>query len=227
MGDPKRVTNKYKTPRHPWQKDRLEAEKPLVKTYGLGNKKELWKIDSKLTAFKDNAKSLVARKGAQAEKERTQLFQRLKSYNLMETESLDEVLGLKIEQLLDRRLQTILLKKGLARTIKQARQMITHRHISVNGRKITSPGYLVRVREENSVEFYPGSNFKDENHPERIQKEVTKTEEVKKQGAPDKKEESKSNKKEEKKPSKTKDKKETASTPKPSKDKPESEEVKK
>lgn len=173
MGDPRKIRSKYSTPMHPWQLNRLEAEKPLMKIYGLGNKKELWKVDSKLTRFKDNAKKLVVRKGEQASIERKQLTKKLKSYNLIESDSLDEILDLKVEQLLDRRLQTLVLKKGFARSIKQARQMITHGHINVFGKKMTSPGYLVKISEGNSISYNPGSGFDDPNHPERKQPEET------------------------------------------------------
>jgi small subunit ribosomal protein S4 len=167
MGDPKKISNKFSGPSHPWNKARLEAEKPLMIKYGLTNKSELWKVTSKLKTYKQNGKRLVALKGAQAELERQQMFEKLKSFGLVESNSLDEILGMQSEQLLDRRLQTIVQKKGLARTAKQARQMITHRHITVNGRKVTAPGYLVRVGEEHTIEFYPGSKFSREDHPER------------------------------------------------------------
>ena len=167
MGDPIRTRNKYFTPMHPWEKERLETEKKLMKEYGLVNKKEIWKVNSKLKKFKDNAKSLVAKTGDQAQLERKQLADKLKSYGLIESDSLDEILGLGLEQFLERRLQTVLVRKGFARSVKQARQMITHKHVTVNGKMISSPGYLVTVKEENSVKFYPGSAFTDEMHPER------------------------------------------------------------
>lgn len=179
MGDPRKISNKFDTPRHPWQKDRLDAEKPLVKLYGLKNKKEMWRIGSKLKNYKDTAKSLVARKDSQSEKERIQLITKLKSLNLVQTENLDEILGLQIEQLLDRRLQTIVYKKGLARSINQARQMITHKHISIGGKQVTAPSYLVRISEENTLEFTPGSEFTNADHPERVPlKKVAEVEKV-------------------------------------------------
>ncbi len=179
MGDPKRITNKYNTPMHPWEKDRLAQEKPLMQKYGLVNKTELWKAASKLKKFKDIAKSLIASRTAQAEKERKQLFDKLKAYNLIQTETLDEILELNIEKVLDRRLQTIVHKKGLARTIKQARQMITHKHILIKGKRITSPSHLVRVSEEASIEFYGPSAFAKADHPERVAPEtVPKKKEV-------------------------------------------------
>lgn len=167
MGDPRKIKNKYSGPMHPWQKQRIEEEKPLMKTYGLVNKTELWKVESKLKKFKDNAKKLVAIKGAQAEKERSQIMEKMRSLNLIHSDSLDDVLGMRLEQLLDRRLQTIVFKKGLARTAKQARQMITHGHIRVNGKKTTAPGYLVPLKEEASIEFIQNSSFADPEHPER------------------------------------------------------------
>lgn len=167
MGSPIRTRNKYATPMHPWEKERLVQEKKIMQDYGLVNKKEIWKVSSKLKDFKDNAKSLVAKSGGQAEKERKQLADKLKAYGLVESDSLDEILGLNVERLLDRRLQTMLVKKGLARSVKQARQMITHRHVSVNGKMITAPGYLVSIKEEESIHFYPGSSFNDTMHPER------------------------------------------------------------
>lgn len=172
MGDPRKIRSKFSGPMHPWQLGRLEAEKPLMKVYGLSNKTELWKVTSKLKKYKDNAKKLVVRTGNQAEIEKKQLAEKLKSFNLIEKDSLDEILDLKVEQLLDRRLQTLVFKKGHARSIKQARQMITHGHINVAEKKMTSPGYLVKLSEENSITYNPSSNFKDPDHPERKTPEV-------------------------------------------------------
>lgn len=179
MGDPRKIRNKFQTPMHPWQKDRLEMESPLVKQYGLKNKKEIWKVGSKLKNYKDNAKSLVALTGAQAEKEKTQLLSKLNSYGILSSGELDDILGLKLEQILDRRLQTIVFKKGLARSVKQARQMITHKQIVVNGKKITAPGHLVKVADEESIQFSPSSKFNNPDHPERVKPETVAPEEKK------------------------------------------------
>lgn len=180
MGDPRKIRNKYEKPMHPWEKTRIEEEKKLMQKYGLVNKKELWKITSKLTKFKDNAKKLVAKRGTQAEKETSQLISKVKSLGLIQTDSVEEILGITAEQLFDRRLQTIVQKKGLARTAKQARQMITHRHILIGNKKMTAPGYLVKLSEEHTITFYPGSSFSDENHPERKKPEEQLKQEIKK-----------------------------------------------
>ena len=203
MGDPRKVKNKFENPIHPWQKDRIDSEKPQMKIYGLKNKKELWKAGSILKNFKDTAKSLVARTDAQAEKEKAQLIKKLKAFNLVESDVLDEILGIKIEQILERRLQTIVFKKGFARSIDQARQMITHKHIMVGDKMITSPGHLIRVEEENKIKFYKGSKFNDTDHPER--KPIKKDLEELKEEETNKKEDNKVEKKKES----SKDKKES------------------
>lgn len=172
MGDPRKIRSKYQGPRHPWNKERIEHERELSRTYGLTNKKELWKAESKLKTFKDNAKQLIARTDAQSEKELKQLYKKLQSLKLAGQDvSADEVLGLQTAQLLERRLQTLVFKKELARSIKQARQFITHGHIFVDGKKMTVPGYLVLGNEESRIEFNNNSSLFSADHPERaIQK---------------------------------------------------------
>jgi len=46
--------------------------------------------------------------------------------------------------LLERRLDAVVLRSGLARTIYQARQFVVHRHITVNGRRVDRPSYRTR-----------------------------------------------------------------------------------
>jgi small subunit ribosomal protein S4 len=48
-------------------------------------------------------------------------------------------------QLLERRLDNVVYRLGFAANRRQARQLITHGHFTVNGRKVTIPSYLVRV----------------------------------------------------------------------------------
>ena len=49
-----------------------------------------------------------------------------------------------IHQLLERRCDTLLVRVGLARTIMQARQMMTHGHRLLNGKKHNIPSYFVK-----------------------------------------------------------------------------------
>ncbi|ANF22855.1 30S ribosomal protein S4 [Thermococcus piezophilus] len=179
MGDPKRQRKKYETPSHPWIKERLERERVLMKKYALKNKKELWRHETQLKEFRRRARRLLAARGKQAEIERIQLLQRLNRLGLLPADAvLDDVLSLTVEDVLDRRLQTIVFKKGLARTIKQARQLVVHGHIEVNGQIIRSPGYLVLKEEEGTITYSKTSPFAKESHPERMVIEQAKQGEV-------------------------------------------------
>ncbi len=172
MGDPKRIRKKFETPVHPWVGSRIATEKKLIYDYGLRNKTEVWRMDTILKRFKDRAKKLLAQSGNQAMVEQQQLLQRMARLGLTKQgASFDDILGLPIEAVMERRLQSILIKKHLARTPKQARQMITHRHVTVGGKVITSPGYLVTIEEEGQIGFTPRSKFVSEAHPERLSEE--------------------------------------------------------
>ena len=169
MGDPRKPRKKYDTPNHPWIKERIEREHELCRKYGLVNKKEVWKAETKLRNYRRQARRLISDTTEQGAKEAQQLFNVLKRYGILKKENptLDDVLALTIEDILERRLQTIVFRKGLARTIKRARQLIVHGHIAVNGRKVTAPGYLVPVDEEGAIDFKSNSPFASNDHPER------------------------------------------------------------
>jgi small subunit ribosomal protein S4 len=175
MGNLKKLRKKYNTPYHPWQKERIVAEKELITEYGLKNKKEIWRHSSLLTKFKNIAKETISSSKAQSMKEGEQLLSRLKSLGLLSDGStLNDVLTLNDKDILERRLQTVITRKGLARSLKQARQFITHSHISLNGVIVSSPSYLVKKSEEDKIEFNPRSTLSDVEHPER-NIEVAKT----------------------------------------------------
>lgn len=191
MGDPRKTRKKYSTPSHPWILSRIESEKEIKLTYGLKNKKEIYKMESFLRRIKSQLKKLSSLQSDQAEKERQQLLTRLKKLNLISEESsMDTVLGLEIKNVMERRLQSIVYKKGLASSMKQARQFIIHQHISVGNKKITSPCYLVSSAEELSISFEPTSSLANDDHPERqaarkdIKKELEKTKIIKKTEKP-------------------------------------------
>lgn len=187
MGHPKKQRRRYQRPSHPWQRERILEEKGISKKYGLKNKKDIWKLNTLLSKYKRQAKKLSALDTKQSQTETKQLFNKLKSYGLITEESYDAVLSMNLSNIMERRLQTMLVTKKLARTVKQARQMITHNHVCINGKTIDSPSYLVKISEEHSINFNDGSNFKDEDHPERfveketaeLEKEVQKTKPVK------------------------------------------------
>ncbi|MGV8140928.1 MAG: 30S ribosomal protein S4 [Candidatus Woesearchaeota archaeon] len=167
MGDIKKVRKKYSKPNHPWRIERITEENQIIKEYGIPKKTELWKTKAKLESFKNQAKTVSARTDTQADIEKKNLVKKLESLSLIKEATLEAILGISIKDLLNRRLQTIVYKKGYAKTMSQARQMIIHRHILIGGKINTSPSYIVRVSEEASIEIGPKSPFYDSNHAER------------------------------------------------------------
>jgi len=171
MGDPKFARKKYETPSHPWDKDRIEAENALIKKYGLKNKREIWRAQTMLRKFRAQARSLLGKvtsSDPQVKRETEQLLGRLHRLGILpENATLDDVLGLDVESILKRRLQTIVYLKGLASTPFQARQFIVHGHICIDNRRVTAPGYMVLKKEENMIEYHPSSPLTDSTHPAR------------------------------------------------------------
>lgn len=157
----KRQRKKYLRPSHPWEKERMDAEDRLLRKYGLRRKREIWRIQTILRNFRRQARNLLAATGPQAELETRQLLSRLKKLGLVgENATLDDVLGLTVEKLLERRLQTVVHRLGLARTPREARQLIVHGHIAIGGRRVNVPSYLVQVDEEPLISYAEGSSFK-------------------------------------------------------------------
>ncbi len=171
MGDPKFNRRLYDTPSHPWKAQRIAEETELCRKYGLKNKRELWRIKSQLGRFRSSARSLEARLRVgdeQAEKEAEQLLSRLRRMALLEEGGqLIDVLSIPLEGLLTRRLQTQAYLKGLAGTPDQARQLIIHGHIALDGRKVTIPGYFLRQGEVEKVAYHARSPYANEAHPMR------------------------------------------------------------
>ena len=168
MGDPKKQRKKYETPRFRWRKDILQEELKLIGNYGLRNKHELWRHKTTLSTVRGIARSLIGRPAEERTKMENELLTRLKKLGILaETSALDNVLDLSIEDILERRLQTIVFRKGLARTIFQARQLITHGHVTIGNRRVTVPGYTVSKEEENQIMYSPQSAIVNETHPLR------------------------------------------------------------
>lgn len=160
MGDPIRFKNQFRAPKKRWNKARIESEKEIKKTYGLKNKKELWRMEAILKNKRENARKLLALPLEQRLKREKELLEGLKKYGLVKDNAiLDDVLSLKLEEILERRLQTIVMRKNLANTPKQARQFIVHGHISVDKQKMTTPSYLVTLNEESKIEYYGKEMF--------------------------------------------------------------------
>jgi small subunit ribosomal protein S4 len=168
MGDPKKQRKKYATPRFPWRTDALKDELKLLGQYGLRNKHELWRHETMLSKFRGIARSLIGKAPEEREKMERELLARLKKLGVLhETAVLDDVLDLTIEDILERRLQTIVFRKGMAKTIQQTRQLITHAHIMIENRRVTVPSYMVTREEESKIMYAPKSPFSNPNHPLR------------------------------------------------------------
>ncbi|WP_123537315.1 30S ribosomal protein S4 [Halosimplex salinum] len=164
-------TKFYETPNHPYQGERISEESGLTGQYGLKNKEELWRAQSELRAYRREARKLLGQTDAAgAEKETEEFLARLKRIGVLdETDSLDDILSLDVTDILERRLQTVVYRKGLANTTSQARQFVSHGHVTVEGRRVTRPSKKVDVTEEGSVEFDDNSPLTDELHPERAE----------------------------------------------------------
>lgn len=151
----RKLKKKLKKPRKPWDKERIEKEKEIIKKFGLRRKREIWKAESILRNFRRRARELTA--SGDKEKEKI-LLEKLNKIGLLGKKAeLSDVLGLTVENILERRLQTIVFKKSLANTPKHARQFITHGHIAVDGRRTIYPSYLVPVESEKKIGFYKKS----------------------------------------------------------------------
>ncbi len=153
MGDPKKPRKCYDTPKKPWDKERIKQEAILMNKYGLKNKRELWRAQTIIRNIRHQARSLLALPEEIREKQFKLLVNRVKRMGLIDKDdiNIDDILSLTVENLLDRRLQTIVYKKGFAKTIKHARQLIVHGHICIGERRVTKPGYLVDKDEEDLI----------------------------------------------------------------------------
>ncbi|MDR0778063.1 MAG: 30S ribosomal protein S4 [Methanomassiliicoccaceae archaeon] len=179
MGDPKFPRRSYDTPSHPWQGERIKAEAEIVRQYGLKNKTEVWKAQTVLRDFRGQSRELQARVRsgeAQAKLEADNLITKCARIGVLPVDggTLNDILALTDVKILERRLQTIVYRKGLTNSMKQARQMIVHGHIYMNGHRVTVPGYIVTRLEESSIEYNPSSPYTDDMHPMRQSKQSNK-----------------------------------------------------
>ena len=142
----KRKHKIYSKPKRPFDKERIDEEAGIKKEFGLKNKKEIWRADAKIKAIREKAKNLIS---ASPEEQRV-LFDGLNALGL-NVNSIGNVLVLDKRDYLKRRLQTILVKKKLAKTVKEARQLIVHKKVLVNGGVVDSPSYIVPLDLENKI----------------------------------------------------------------------------
>ena len=152
MGDPKKSRKRWQGPRHPWKKENLNKELSLLGKFGLRNKRELWRANSVLKSYRNQASAILALEESERAVKEKDLIKKLSKLGLLNEDAvLDTVLGLSVDEILERRLQTILLKLNMAKTPYQARQLIVHGHISISDRRASAPGYLVSRDQESQI----------------------------------------------------------------------------
>jgi len=144
----KRQKKLYSRPRRPFDKARIEEENVLKEKYGLKNKKEIWKADAAIGRIRNLAKELITA----SEDDKRAFIDRLKKKGFP-VENIAEVLALNKEDWLKRRLQTILHFGGHANTSKQARQLISHKHVAIGNQVVNVPSYQVALEEEPIVKL--------------------------------------------------------------------------
>ncbi len=167
MGDPKKARKQYNRPRSPWRADQLAQELYLLGTYGLRNKRELWKTETQLSSVRKQARTLLAATQVVRQREEKKLLDSLRKRGLIRAEAtLDDILSLTVEDMLARRLQSMVFKKGMALSALHARQLIVHGHVAVGDRIITIPGYEVGGTEEGMIALVGGAAPKGAGAPE-------------------------------------------------------------
>jgi small subunit ribosomal protein S9e len=160
---PRPCSKTYKVPRRPFESARLDSELRIVGEYGLKNKREVWRVQLTLSKIRRAARELLTldEKDPKRLFEGNALIRRLVRVGVLDESrmKLDYVLALKIEDFLERRLQTCVCKLGLAKSIHHARVLIKQRHIRVGRQIVNVPSYMVRLDSQKHIDFALTSPF--------------------------------------------------------------------
>ncbi|KII68381.1 40S ribosomal protein S9 [Thelohanellus kitauei] len=153
----------FQTPKRPFEKARLDQELKIVGEYGLKNKRELWTAKYALAKIRKTARHLLTLPEDDPQRlfEGNALLRKLVYCGILKQEDmkLDFVLYLKVNDLLERRLQTQVFKKGLAKSIHHARSLITQRHIAVRKQIVNVPSFMVRIDSQKYISQYERSTL--------------------------------------------------------------------
>jgi small subunit ribosomal protein S4 len=162
VGDPKNPRRMWKKPKRPLNYELKMAELKILGTFGLRTKRELWKAHTELSRVRHQARSLLALRQEERQEKEPILMNSLSRIGLVSNEStLDDVLNLQVNDLLSRRLQTIVSRNFGFKTPYQARQAVIHGHIMIGDRKVNIPSYIVKLEEEKNIHFSPESKIPD------------------------------------------------------------------
>lgn len=168
MGDIKRKRKLFSRPKKLFDRARMDEENILVSRYGLKNKREIWKAKTAVSKLRRRAKALI---GSDMKEQRA-FFDKLNKTG-MNIADISDVLALTEESIFERRLQTFLFKKGMANTVKGARQLIVHKNVLVDGAVVNIPSFVVTKDLEDKISL-----------KERKVKEEAPVEEVAEENAP-------------------------------------------
>ncbi len=173
MGDPKNPRRNWRKPKRPLNYELKMEELKTLGTFGLKTKRELWKAHTELSRLRHQARSLLALREEVRQEKEPVLMNSLRRVGLVKDNStLDDVLNLQVNDLLARRLQTVVLKKLGFKTPYQARQAVSHGHVMIGDRVVTVPSYVVTTDEEKNVRLAPESSLKEILEKAEKQKEV-------------------------------------------------------
>ncbi|NOQ56401.1 MAG: 30S ribosomal protein S4 [Nanohaloarchaea archaeon] len=152
MGDPRKSKRIFSRPTRPYDKDRITAEKGLMKEFGLRRKNEIYKAEAFIRDIKRRARQSIALKDDDVEQTILNKVTKLRLLGDKEA-TIDAILDLDLKHYLERRLETQVVRRELANSFLQARQFIVHGHIFVNNVKVTSPQYLVCLDEDSLITY--------------------------------------------------------------------------
>ncbi len=171
----KKLKKQYETPNRAWNQERMNKEAELSENYGLANKEEIYKAYSELRSLRRQARRLVSEPDSEEAKEVIQKVHRL---GLVKSNAqLEDLLTLQVEDILNRRLQTAVHRRGLADTPKQARQLVVHGHVYIDGKRVNIPGYMLTQEEEKQIEVeeFEESEESEESEAEEVSEDEEET----------------------------------------------------
>ena len=178
MGDPKFARSKTQTPAHPWKQARIDEEHALKEKYGLkktGGMNEIWREKSALRRHRNQAMKLIGRvdtsEGHYAREKNNLVNSLCRQGLLAEGARVDDVLQIEVENMLSRRLQSVVYYRGFAPSMRGARNMIVHGHISIGEQRMTVPGYHILKSEEEQLCYSSNSVYNNPDHPFRVEME--------------------------------------------------------
>jgi small subunit ribosomal protein S9e len=135
----------------------------LIGEYGLKSKREIWRIQRVLAKLRAASRHLLTLEEKDTKRvfEGNAIIRRCLRMGLIseDRKSLDHVLGMTVNDFLERRLQTKVFKSGLAKSIHHARVLIRQRHIRVGKQIVNIPSFLVRLDSEKHIDFALTSPF--------------------------------------------------------------------